>query len=158
MKIVFFAFDIDDTISKRKIDSYFNTFPERFLNSFFIHKYYGEDVKELEIAAIILKMHPGYENWHIPKRPKYYYYHFSHIIAGNPPIIWNKRFTIETRLSNEDYNALITADSDEADAIIAKVFYRALDQLDKLPKRLKDFDKEGFKRDVEALFRSHGWL
>ena len=61
-------------------------------------------------------------------------------------------------MSEEDFEALLIANNDEIDAILACHIFKSLNLLDKLPKRLKDFDKEGFKRDVEALFRSHGWL
>ena len=158
MKIIFRAFDIDGPIDKKKKVDYFNLFPSRFLDDFFSTKSYGKDVEEIEIAAILVKMLPGYEDWHRPKRPKYYDYYFSQLIPMNPPVIFNKRFVIQIRFSNEVYDRYLKSTGDESDAIIAQEFYRALDILDKLPKRLKDFDKEGFKKDVETLFRSHGWL
>lgn len=158
MKIIFRVFDGDGPIDKTKKDKHFNLFPSRFLDDFFSTKSYGKDVEEIEIAAILVKMLPGYEDWHRPKRPKYYDYKFSQLFPENPPVIYNKRFVIQIRFSNEVYDRYLKSTGDELDAIIAQEFYRALDLLDKLPKRLKDFDKEGFKRDVETLFRSHGWL
>ncbi len=143
---------------KKQKGEYFDQFSSRVLDKVFSSKSYGNDVKEIEIAAIIVKMYPGYEAWHKPKRPKYYEYRYSHLIPENPPVIYNKRFTIEIRFSNEVYDKYLKSTGDESDAIIAREFYQALTLLDKLPKRLKDFDKKRFKKDVETLFHSHGWL
>ena len=134
------------------------SFSRDYLNDYFCNKDYGKDVQEIEIHVHMIssRFYPGCKI----SRPRYYdlYTQPKSNICLAEPETWVKRFAIDTLVSEEDFEALLIANKDEIDAILARHIFKSLNQLDKLPKRLKDFDKEGFKRDVEALFRSHGWL
>jgi len=71
---------------------------------------------------------------------------------------WNKRFVIEIRFNNDVYDEFLKADDEQSKRIIARETLKALELLDKVPKRLKDFDKERFRTDVANYYRSQGWI
>ena len=73
-------------------------------------------------------------------------------------MIWHKRFELEVRFDNDVYDEFLHADEDQSKRIIARETLKALDLLDKVPKRLKDFDKERFRTDVANYYRSQGWI
>ena len=61
------------------------------------------------------------------------------------------------RIAEEEEAKRIAAE-EEAKRILARETLKALELLDKLPKRLKNFDKERFKADVAAYYREQGWI
>lgn len=134
-------------------------FSELYLNDFFKNKYYGEDVLEVEIHIQLI--YNEYKEFDRLARPRYFKQYTtpkSGICLSAEPETWYKRFCVDTRISEEDFYVLQTVSAEAVDGILARHIYKSLDLLDKLPKRLKDFDKERFKKDVETLFHSHGWL
>ena len=115
---------------------------------------FGKDVKAISISIILIKTRPGFEKWDQPRRPR-----FTELLIGRDgKVLWEKRFEIEIRFDGELFDAFLAADDDEAGKILARESYRALDQLDRLPKRLKDFDKEGFRAAVKDLFERQGLM
>lgn len=158
MKIIIYSVNYDERIYYR-VKPRVLSFGKTYLNAFLYDKDYGADVKE--IALQISFVEEEVKSFTHIYRPKYYDFYTqpkSNICLSAIPETYIKRFWIDSKISPEVFRELLTASDEEIDAIIARHFYKSLDKLDLLPKRLKHFDKEGFKRDVENLFKSHGWL
>lgn len=130
------------------------------LKNAFATRDYGKDVQEICIYIVLIKSQPGFERFFQPRRPKYIEHNESKDLpfSEENPLVWDKRFHIEIRFDGKVYDDFVAADENQAKHILARETLRALDLLDKLPKRLKDFDKEAFRADVQKLYQSHGWL
>lgn len=130
------------------------------LENAFATRDYGTDVQEICIYIVLIKTQPGFERFFQPRRPQYIQHKESRILpfSDDKPLVWDKRFHIEIRFDGKVYDDFISADEDLAKHILARETLIALNLLDKLPKRLKDFDKEAFRADVKELYQSLGWL
>lgn len=135
-------------------------FSRTYLESYFLLDDYGPDVQNIAIFIILIKTHPGYEKWYKVRRPKYIeYLSGTSVITGEPEQWeWKKRFVIEIRFDGDLYDEFIEADEEKAKQILAKETLNALELLDKLPKRLKHFDKDRFKNDVAKYYHEQGWI
>lgn len=145
-----------DAFMKKKA-SLIKDLSEQYLKNAFKDTFYGEDVKEVEINIILIKTQPGYEKWFTPRPPRYYK-HKVITFMGGEQLVLNKHYTIEIRFDNALYDEFLTADENETKKILARESMKALALLDNMPKRLKDFDKNRFRADVAALFKTLGWL
>jgi hypothetical protein len=69
------------------------------------------------------------------------------------PIEMNKLFMYDIHFNQEEYAKFITADEDDARKQLAGMLLDSLYNLEKLPKKVKDFDKQRFKVDMQEFFR-----
>ncbi len=134
-----------------------DSFTTDYLKKYFERRYYGEDVQKIWIHVILVNTPQGWKHLIKAHRPRYYD-DFEHVYADGTTIRCKKEFDIEIGFDNELYDSFLAADEEQAKKILARETLKALELLDKLPKKVKDFDKESFKRDVESLYRSHGWI
>jgi hypothetical protein len=119
----------------------------------FANRFYGDEVECIVVSIIILKMLPGYEEWHKPRRPRF----IEHkIVKGlvNNDIEVRKTFYIEGRLDNDTYDLFVKSSDDTSLKILASEIMKMLPLVDALPKRIKDFDREQFKKDLESFFHT----
>ena len=139
---------------------YIEEFSRTFLKSHFLLNDYGPDVQNIAIVIILIKTRPGYEKWYKVRQPKYIEYLSGYsVITGEPKLWeWKKRYAIEVRFDDSLFEEFIESNEEEANHILARETLKALDLLDKLPKRLKHFDKERFKNDVAVYYHEQGWI
>ena len=151
-------FELDSPMQTKS--DWLQDFSKQNLIPAFKGKYYGQDILNIAIVIILIQHLPGYEAWDKPRRPKYIeHYESVSYITGEPVRWeWNKRFVIEIRFNNDVYDEFLKADDEQSKRIIARETLKALELLDKVPKRLKDFDKERFRTDVANYYRSQGWI
>lgn len=136
------------------------SFSKTYLERYFLLNNYGSDVLNIAIVIILIKTHPGYEEWYKVRRPRYIEYLSGiSVITGEPKLWeWKKRYVIELRFDGELFDEFIESDEEGAKHILARETLKALDLLDRLPKRLKHFDKERFKNDVANYYHEQGWI
>ena len=148
-----------ETLSFQK-QLFIDNFSKRYLENTFVERDYGADVQNVAILIILIKTRPGYEKWFNARKPKYIEYTSGYSLLTGEPVFWEwkKRFVIEIRFDGELFDKFIEADDEQAKCILAKESHKALDLLDKLPKRLKNFDKERFKEDVANYYKEQGWI
>ena len=147
-------YEIDQPMLNKS--SWIEDFSKQYLIPAFKGKYYGQDILNIAIVIILIRHLPGYEAWDQPRRPKYIDYYKVSLMGRQ--LEWNKRFVIEIRFNNDVYDEFLKADDEQSKRIIARETLKALELLDKVPKRLKDFDKERFRTDVANYYRSQGWI
>lgn len=124
------------------------------LTNYFATLEYGEGIHTYYLRCICIKTKPGYEKWHIPKRTLYK----SEIKANNLGSLEEIRtiknyFSNEFRIDNEIYDKFITGTDLESMKILANEIIKALKQVEKLPKRVKNFDKNKFTADLNSFFQ-----
>lgn len=131
-------------------------FSRRYLEEYFLTFNYGPDVEEIVIAIAII----SHDDLYKPRRPKYTEYGgwITFGPGGPKDREIKKQFFIDVRFDGDLYDAFIEADEKQAKGILAREILHSLELLDKLPKRLKQFDKERFKSDVSNYFQRQGWI
>lgn len=141
--------ELDEEMSiKLPVIKEFSTFIAKFLSD----KDYGNGLKSLRLIFILIKTKKGYEAWFKTRKPKFTEHKILETFSGKKIEI-DKEFVIESRIDNESYDNFLKATETESRKILAHEILNSLSNLDVLPKKVKDFDKERFKADMEAFFK-----
>lgn len=122
------------------------------------NKTYGADIQTFLIGFLAVKTKPGYEDWYKAKKPKYVDYKQSkNRITGELMEIF-KNYGYDIKFDNELYDEFVQSSDEESKKLLAKEILKSFAYLDKLPKKVKDFDKEKFTVDIERFFRKKGLI
>jgi len=123
------------------------------VNAFFLSKSYGENVKTIEIGFLMVLERPGYEDWYKPKLLTYTdYKKTKHKLTGEVIEI-EKTLKYEIKFNDEQLINFTGGNDILSREILAAEILNSLSNLDKLPKKVKDFDKEKFRADMEQFFK-----
>ena len=76
-------------------------------------------------------------------------------IRDHSEIIQDRVFSYDVKLDYEDFK---NQSDEQNEQTLASEIMESLSNLDKLPKKVKDFDKERFKKDMEAFFEAQNLL
>ncbi|WP_294201001.1 hypothetical protein [uncultured Chryseobacterium sp.] len=128
------------------------------LYDYFLNTNYGDDIKEFRFLCIIVRTKPGYEDWYKARKPKYVENKTLENFITKETIKINNQLTIEFKIDYKEYDDFIDSTDEESKRILAKKILESLEDLDKLPKKVKDFDKERFKEDMEHFFKEQNLL
>lgn len=122
------------------------------LEDYFKDKDYGNDIKTFYIRITCIKTKPGYEAWYKLIKPKYIdYSKTTSKLTGEILEVFNT-FSYNVKIDNEDYEDFVYATYDVSNRILANMLVNSLSNLDSLPKKVKNFDKETFKNDFRLFF------
>jgi len=116
------------------------------LSNYFLDKEYGNDVKEIILR--IISVAPEFEWFSTIKKPKYTFYR-KHI-RDSTEIVEDRVFSFDTKV---DYENFKNQTDDQNKEMLTSEIVNSLSNLDSLPKKVKDFDKERFKDDMRAFFK-----
>jgi len=143
--------ELDEEMSiKLPVIKEYSTFIAKFLSD----KDYGNGLESLRLIFILIKTKKGYEEWFRTRKPKFTEHNILETFSGEKIEII-KEFAIESRIDNDSYDNFLMATETESRKILAQEILNSLSNLDALPKKVKDFDKEKFKSDVEQFFKEH---
>ena len=65
----------------------------------------------------------------------------------------NKLFINEFNFNSDEYEEFISVSDEESKKILENKIIESLENLDKLPKKVKDFDKKTFKNDLLVFLK-----
>jgi len=123
------------------------------LKTYFKNKQYGNDIKSYTIGIVCVS--PQFDQFYKKEiRPKY----TKGIKVINPDGI---PFTLEDSFEYRikiDYESFKSADEEEAKKILAKEILASLVVFEQMRKKIKDFDMDSFKADLEEYCKSHNLL
>lgn len=129
-------------------ESFFITLFSDELGNYFVSKNYGDDIREITINIICVS--ENFESFFKPKKPKY-------IKEKKSIESYGFKYEIEKRLIYEikiDFNEFKNADDEiSRKKILSREILSSLDKLDSIKQKIKDFDWEFFKRDLEIYFK-----
>jgi hypothetical protein len=129
-------------------------FVSAIVNDFVNDRNYGIDIDEYVILCICVRFRKGYEEWYRIRKPFYIEHKvFKNKITGSIIEI-NKQFTQEIRIAQEIFEYLLTCSEDHAKKAFAYEVFRAVSDLESLPKKIKDFNRNAFRADLESYFKS----
>lgn len=126
------------------------------LQSLLKNKTYGTDIETFLIGFLAVKTKPGYEDWYKEKKPKYVDYKQSKNRITGETMEVVKNYGYDIKFDNELYDEFVNGTDEESKKLLAREILKSFIHLDKLPKKVKDFDKKKFKMDVENFFKEEG--
>jgi hypothetical protein len=127
-----------------------------FLNSilkyYLLDKDYGNGINRYFIGFVGIKTTPGYEHWYQERKPRYRSY-----IAEDEVTLINQ-FSYDIKIDMAEYDMFITLSDGDCLNHLGHRILISLSYLDKLPKKVKNFDKERFKQDMKCFFNTQSWF
>ena len=110
---------------------------------------YGQSIQNFFIGCICVKQRPGYEDWFKIRKPKYKDVDKIRLLDGSLKESYGV-FSYDIKLNFETF---INTTEEESKRLLASEILTSLPNLDALPKKVKDFDKERFRTDIEQFFK-----
>jgi len=126
------------------------------LQSLLKNKSYGTDIETFLIGFLAVKTKPGYEDWYKEKKPRYVDYKQSKNRITGETMEVVKNYGYDIKFDYELYDEFVNSTDEESKKLLARAILKSFIHLEKLPKKVKDFDKEKFKMDVENFFKEEG--
>ncbi|MDN5215688.1 hypothetical protein QQ020_26660 [Fulvivirgaceae bacterium BMA12] len=121
------------------------------LKLFFKGKEYGNDIESFVIGITCVS--EKFEQFFKLKRPTYTESKIE--THDGISIEIKKTFEYSLRL---DYKTIINANDQRRMSLSASEIINSLDHFDSLPKKVKDFDRERFKSDLERFFKEQNLI
>ncbi len=116
------------------------------LEKFFSDRDYGNDLKEVMIGLIAVA--PQFE-WFSTVRKSKYTFNRRHTI-NEVEIVEDRIFSFYFKIDYEDFK---NQSNDQSNKMLSRELLKSLINLDSLPKKVKDFDKERFRKDMKDFFK-----
>lgn len=128
------------------------------INNFVVDGKYGEGIYEYLVSLYVINPPIGYEHLHKDFIPKYTEYKLVNNKFIGKKLEIKKQFHYSIKIDGKAYSNFLKASEEENKKLLAKEILKSLSNLDKLPKKVKDFDKERFKSDMEQFFKSENLI
>ena len=114
------------------------------LSKYFSDKDYGNDVIKILIGIICVA--PEFEWFSTIRKPRYKFY--RKYIRDSTEIVEDRVFSFDIKIDYEDFR---NQTDNQNNKMLASEILGSLSNLDSLPKKVKDFDKERFKEDMRTF-------
>lgn len=117
------------------------------LSQYFSDKNYGDDVITILIGVICVA--PEFEWFSKIRKPKYVFY--RKYIRGSSEIIADRALSFEIKI---DYESFKNQTDKQNVKLLATEIEKSLSNLDSLPKKIRNFDKEQFSEDMKSYLNA----
>ena len=134
---------------------YFITELERKLNDYFKNRNYRGGINEYAIFFDVNNYPEGYEHLRHYYKPKYINYKIITNEHTGKQLEIDQQFNYSINIDNVNsnmYDKFVKATEEESKKMIVVEILNSLTYLDKLPKKVNNFDKEQFKSDLLHFF------
>lgn len=115
------------------------------ISAFIKNRNYGHGVQKLLIGVICVA--PEFEFFTKVRKPRYTAY--RKYVRYDTEFVEDRIFCFDLKL---DYVKFRSQTDDQNRKMLAKEILNSLSNLDALPKKVKDFDKEQFRKDMKIFF------
>lgn len=121
------------------------------MKAFFENRDYGNDIKNYTIGFKSVNIPKGYEHLFKQHKPSYVKDKTTiNKFTGENHRMY-KLFLDDITLTPEEYNVFISSSDYDSLELVKRKIIDSLSNLDKLPKSVRDFDKERFKKDMNIV-------
>ena len=126
-----------------------------YLKNFFKDKSYGEDIEDFIIGINCQDIPEGYEKFYKEEKP----YYLDDKILTNPhtkeKVRFEKLYCLSFLFEKDEYDIFIGKNDLISNDLLKSKVLKSLKWLDKLPKKVKDFNVEMFKHDMEKALNEY---
>lgn len=119
------------------------------IKRFLSNRSYGDELQNFFIAFICVKPRPGYEKWFTIREPKYKSLEKIKLADGSEKELIGV-FGYDLKL---DFENFLQSSEEEAEILLGSEIIKSLSNFDKLPKKVKNFDSDQFKNDLELFLQ-----
>lgn len=152
-------FNIEKTVSEEAIEkNKVILCLEEDIAKYLKSKDYGKDIQSYTVKLNCVNPPKGFEHLFKLLPPKYIDLKVSKNIHTGKEQEFKKHFFCSINITGDYYNEFVNSSDEESKKLLARKILESFEHLDKLSKKVKDFDKEKFKSDVEEFFREQGLL
>lgn len=123
------------------------------VEEFLSDKFYDDMVRDYGIMLTIVYSDIGKE-----LKPKYTEYKVVKDPFVGEPMVIDGLYDYGIRILGDEYRHFIGLSDEESKRYIARKVFESFSHLDKLPKKMKDFDRDRFRSDMKHFFESNGLL
>jgi hypothetical protein len=95
---------------------------------------FGVDVEQIIIGFICILTVPGYEEWYKERKPRF--------------TKANKTFCFDIKVDGQKYESFVQGNNNSSRIFLATEILGALTKIDKIPKHVKDFNRDLFKEKI----------
>jgi len=138
-----------DSRSKAKSDLIHDL--SKKLAIFFENRTYGEDIQDYIIGFTCVFTPEGFKNIFTKKKPTYVADKTSTNRFSGEKIRLFKMFIDNITIEEDEYEDFVSGSDYDSLQLVKSKILESLSNLDKLPKSVKDFDKERFKEDMKIV-------
>ncbi|QQT55310.1 hypothetical protein I6I98_08670 [Sphingobacterium multivorum] len=121
---------------------------------FFENRTYGEDIQDYIIGFTCVFTPEGFKNIFKKKKPTYVSDKTKINRFSGEKIRLFKLFIDNITIEEDEYETFVTSNDLDCLELLKTKILESLSNLDKLPKSVKDFDKDKFKMDMRVFFDS----
>lgn len=139
---------IMDAGSKHKSDLVIDL--QKKIKFFFEGRSYGSDLENYIIGFTSVLTPPGFEHLFKAKKPLYVRDKTTKNRFTGEMQRMVKLFLDDIVLTSDEYEGFVSGNDYDSIELLKTRILESLSNLDKLPKAVKDFDKEKFKMDMKA--------
>jgi len=125
----------------------------RGINDFIKNKKYGHGIYQYMISLYVINPPEGYEHLFKDFKPKFTEHKLTKNRFTGERVEIKKQFHYSIRIDGNAYSDFVKASKMKTKKILASEILKSLSNLDALPKKVKDFNRERFKSDIENYFR-----
>jgi hypothetical protein len=122
------------------------------IKQYFSERDYGESVRDYALLIVAYGSRGTYK----VNSPTYVEHKMTKNRFTGITMEMNKLFMNEIKIDESEYQQFVKGEEEDSQKLIARVTLRSLSNLDSLPKKVKDFDKQRFISDMEEFFRQRG--
>lgn len=123
------------------------------INRHIKNKQYGESIENFSVTVYLVNPPTGSEHLFKDFKPKYTEYKLlkSRLTGENFEI--KKEYHYSIKITGKLFENFIKGSDKESKRIVAQQILQSFSYLDKLPEKVRDFEKDRLKADVAALFK-----
>jgi hypothetical protein len=121
------------------------------LSEFLLDKDYGNDLIQIYIRIICVA--PEFDWFSTIRKPRYKF--FGKHVRDGVEIVEDRVFSFSVKI---DYETFKNQTDEENNKMLASKILGSLSNLDALPKKVKDFDKERFREDMRTFLEAQKLL
>lgn len=122
---------------------------------FFENRTYGEDIQDYIIGFTCVFTPEGFKNIFKKENPTYVSDKTKINRFSGEKIRLFKLFIDNITIEEDEYETFVTSNDLDCLELLKTKILESLSNLDKLPKSVKDFDKDKFKMDMSVFFDSY---
>jgi len=113
------------------------------------NKKYGVSISNFLIGCVCVKTRPEYEDWFKIRKPKYKEVEKLILLDGSIDEMKGV-YSYDIQL---DFDKFINNTDENSVKLLVNEILSSMSHLDKLPKKVKDFDKDSFLKDIKEFLR-----
>ena len=123
------------------------------LSEYFNEKEYGNDVQNISLKLTIVNPPKGFEHLFKILPPKYIADKMIKNSYTNQMINFKHHFFCSITIIGDEFLALKSLSEEDFKKFLTRKIVESLMAIDKLPKKVKNFDKERFKTDMQNFLK-----